>query len=222
MPDIQRWAGALWAHRQHEPLGIAQPLGEHVRARDRRIAPRCANRRAGGPWGFDAALFGAEVLVVAVDRGESAGEVGRQQQVALDDAQVGAQRAHTRGRRLDRPPGANLARANVGDRLERMDVVAAAQQGEDAARVLARGRQSRRGALSREDGGHRDEGAVGDRRRVAIPGGRRGEAAEVGIARGVDLPARVHQGDRRQLVEDDQDDRRVRPHGRAGHGRLAP
>ena len=83
--------------------------------------------------------------------------------------------------------------ADVGDRLLVVDVVGAAEQRVEVARVLARGRQLGLRAQAGEDRRHRDVGAVGDAGGVAVPGRRLGQRGEVRVALGVDRLVGLHQ-----------------------------
>ena len=111
-------------------------------------------------------------------------------------------------------------RAHRGGVLAHVQVVASAEQAEQVLGVVGGDRQQ---LLARElpveDRGHGVGRVLLDRRRVAVPGGVRGEPREVRVAASVDTLVRPHQGVHGQLVEHDHHDRRVS--GAAGGPGLA-
>ena len=160
----------------------------------------------------------AEAEPAAVDRRQPFAQVVGQQQVLGHDRQVVGERAEPRAHRR---PGlrAQAGGAHVRDRLDDGELVAVAEQREEAARVVRRGRQvARLGQLAGELRRDRLRRAVGHSRRIAEPRRARREAGQVGEALGVDR-AVARQRRHRQLVEQDEDDRRRGARGAAGRGR---
>ena len=165
----------------------------------------------------DVAVVRVEALVAeaperGVDRGQPLRERARQQLVQRDDREVLAERGEPLSRGRSREVAAEPVRAEVGRGL--VDVaerVGAAQQREQVVRVVGGDRQAVRGReAAAEQPGHGVGGVVGDRGRVAVPGGGLGERGEVGKAGGVDPTLVVHQQLHRELVEHDHHHRRTR------------
>ena len=124
-----------------------------------------------------------------------------------DDPHVGQQRAHAlgQGRRVS---GTDLAWAEVGDRLLRVDRVRPAQQREEIARVVGDDRQ--RGAaraLAGEQRRDRELGQLVNGAGVAKPVRAPRQAGEVGVADGIDPAVRPQQRCEGELVEDHHDHR---------------
>ena len=77
----------------------------------------------------------AEVAPGRGDRGKLVGEVGGEDEVPVDDREVGEQRADALGKRVP-VRVAELGRAEVRLRLVDVQVVGAAEQGEEVVRVV--------------------------------------------------------------------------------------
>ena len=111
---------------------------------------------------------------------------------------------------------AERRRAQLRQRLLHVQAVAAAEQREQVFRVVRRHRQAaplRIGAG--QDGRQCEAGVLGDGARVAEPCRLAGQRREVWVQRWVDAAVGIEQGDQRQLIEDDDDDR-----GRGAEGDI--
>ena len=146
----------------------------------------------------------------AGDRRQTVPEVRRQRAVEVDDAGVGEEASHPAAERL---PGtrAEIARAQPGQRLRDVQVVRVREEREQVVWVLGMdGQTPVLRVHAREDRRHRVDRPRVDRRRVAKPGRVLCESGEVRIALRVDLHALVEERRRGELVEDENDDRRLR------------
>ena len=109
---------------------------------------------------------------------------------------------------------AELRRAQVRQRLDDVQLVRAAEKGEEVLRVIGEDRQrALLRQLSGEDGGDGLLRVRVHRRRAAEPDGVPGERGEVRETNRVDPLRAVHQRDRRKLVEHDEHHRRARVDG---------
>ena len=175
---------------------------------EQRSAVNLSRRRLGA---------GLEALPHAVDGRQSDAQVVGQQQVLRDDLEIGLERAQPVERARPRVAAQPL-RAEVRDRLDDRELVAALEQHEQALRMVARRRQ--RILLRQLTGQLRRYGScreIVDCGRVAVPGRLARKARQVGEQLGVDFPARVRERALGQLVEHDLDDR----HRRARRPRYA-
>ena len=151
-----------------------------------------------------------EVLPPVRDGGDPVREVLGEQLMEVDHARVGVQRAEPPRKRVARLV-AQLRRAEMRLRLDDVEL-ASSEQREEVAwvvvvdRQLVRTRQppgeERRDAVQ---GSFRDDALVRKPRRVAL------ELGEVREANRIDDPSPVEQRVGRELVEDDDDGRRIRP-----------
>ena len=113
-----------------------------------------------------------------------------------------------------------LALRNHVDSLARRDVWVqrrcAVEQREQVFRVVRRHRQAAPlRIVAGQDGRQCEAGVLGDGARVAEPCRLAGQRRDVWVQRWVDAAVGIEQGDQRQLIEDDDDDR-----GRGAEGDI--
>jgi hypothetical protein len=178
-----------------EILPPARPAAAQVRVQAAVAVLLALAPRAGG---HGDRLVGSGALVEVPPGlghgGEVPLEVVRQHEVRVHEAEVVPERLHPLAEAAAVLVRAEARRADRGGLLANVQLVVAAEQGEDVLRVVGGDRQV---VLPREppvqDGGHRVGRVLVDRGGVAVPGRVAGEAGEVRVQPLVDPPVGVHQ-----------------------------
>ncbi len=144
--------------------------------------------------------------------------------MTVDHRQVLGDRRPALGRGVDRPAHvpADVGGAELGDVLDRLDVVAVGQEREQGEGMIrGDGDASFSHCPAGEDRRHRFLGLLADADGIAIPDAVGLQAGEVGQVLGIQAAVPAHQGGGRQLVEDQHDQRR-RAGGSQRLGYLRP
>ena len=207
------------SQRPKEVLELRPPLA--LRRPDRR-EPGVAVERT------DDALANVDLRAVSepaptlADRRQAFSQRAREHAVQVADGHVVEQPTLAIGERHVRAcPWAVARRTKPGHLLVGTKHVPAAQQGEEVVRVILQRRQlSLPWELPREDRRDGVRRGVVHRGRPRVPRGVARETSEVRVPDRVERPVRSHQRAHRELVEDDEHDRRAGRHGDVRAGRV--